>query len=155
MSSVSEMPEGMDSSDDRLKIYRSESTGSLEIPLAQSGVHAGFPSPADDFLEGSLDLNRLVVRHPEATFFARVEGDSMLGEGIAEDDLLVVDKAVEPYDGCLAVAYVDGAFTLKRVRIEPHRILLVPANPKYRTIEVSPEDEFAVWGVVKWILKQV
>ncbi|CVI66157.1 MULTISPECIES: LexA family protein [unclassified Alistipes] len=145
----------MEASDDKLKIYRPEPAGPLEIPLAESGVHAGFPSPADDFLEGSLDLNRLVVRHPEATFFARVEGDSMQGEGIAEGDLLVVDKAVEPYDGCLAVAYVDGEFTLKRVRIEPHRILLVPANPKYRTIEVSPDREFAVWGVVKWILKSV
>lgn len=127
----------------------------LEIPLAESGVHAGFPSPADDFLEGSLDLNRLVIRHPEATFFARVEGDSMKDEGIVEGDILVVDKSIEPYDGCLAVAFVDGEFTLKRVRMEPDKILLVPANPKYKVIEISPENEFAVWGVVNWVLKNV
>ena len=127
----------------------------LEIPLAESGVHAGFPSPADDFLEGSLDLNRLVIRHPEATFFARVEGDSMKDEGIVEGDILVVDKSIEPYDGCLAVAVVDGEFTLKRVRMEPDKILLVPANPKYKVIEISPENEFAVWGVVNWVLKNV
>lgn len=127
----------------------------LEIPLAESGVHAGFPSPADDFLEGSLDLNRLVIRHPEATFFARVEGDSMKDEGIVEGDILVVDKSIEPYDGCLAVAFVDGEFTLKRVRKEPDKILLVPANPKYKVIEISPENEFAVWGVVNWVLKNV
>lgn len=126
----------------------------LEIPLAESGVHAGFPSPADDFLEGSLDLNSLVIRHPEATFFARVEGDSMKDEGIVEGDILVVDKSIEPYDGCLAVAFVDGEFTLKRVRMEPDKILLVPANPKYKVIEIFPDNEFAVWGVVNYIVKK-
>lgn len=138
-----------------LKIYRPEINSPIEIPLAESGVHAGFPSPADDFLESMLDLNSLVIRHPEATFFARVEGDSMRDEGIVEGDILVVDKAVEPYDGCLAVSYIDGEFTLKRVRIEPDKILLIPANPKYKTIEISGDNEFAVWGVVRWILKSV
>lgn len=123
--------------------------------MAESPVHAGFPSPAEDFLEGSLDLNSLVIKHPEATFFARVEGDSMMGEGIVEGDILVVDKAVEPYDGCLAVAYIDGEFTLKHVRIEPGRIRLVPANPNCPTIEIGPDEEFSVWGVVRWVLKQV
>ena len=79
----------------------------------------------------------------------------MKDEGITEDDILVVDKAVEAYDGCLAVAYVDGEFTLKRVRMEPDRILLVPANPKYPTIEIAAGQDFAVWGVVKWVIKQV
>lgn len=138
-----------------LKIFRPETGTPAKIPLAESPVHAGFPSPADDFLEGSLDLNGLVVKHPEATFFARVEGDSMRDEGIAEGDILVVDKAVEAYDGCLAVAFVGGEFTLKRVRIEPGRIRLVPANPNYPVIEIGPEEEFAVWGVVRWVLKQV
>lgn len=142
-------------SDKPLKIYIPDDRMPFEIPLAESTVHAGFPSPADDFLEGSLDLNSLVVKHPEATFFARVEGDSMKDEGITEGDILVVDKAVEPYDGCLAVAYIDGEFTLKRVRIEPDRILLVPANPKYPVIEIAAGQDFTVWGVVKWIVKQV
>lgn len=138
-----------------LRIYRPETDAPLEIPLTGSTVHAGFPSPADDFSEGSLDLNRLVVRHPEATFFARVEGDSMRDEGIVDGDILVVDKAVEPYDGCLAIAFIDGEFTLKRLRIEAQRILLVPANPKYKPLEIRPGDDFAVWGVVRWIVKQV
>lgn len=141
--------------DKSLKIYAPDSHTSSDIPLAESSVHAGFPSPADDFLEGSLDLNSLVIKHPEATFFARVEGDSMQDEGIAEGDILVVDKAIEPFDGCLAVAYVDGEFTLKRVRIEPGRIMLVPANPKYPVIEIAAGQDFAVWGVVRWIIKQV
>lgn len=143
------------SPDKSLKIYAPDSHTSSDIPLAESSVHAGFPSPADDFLEGSLDLNSLVIKHPEATFFARVEGDSMQDEGIAEGDILVVDKAIEPFDGCLAVAYVDGEFTLKRVRMEPGRILLVPANPKYPVIEIAAGQDFAVWGVVRWIIKQV
>ena len=82
------------------------------------------------FSEGQLDLNHLVVKYPEATFFARVEGDSMKDEGIAEGDILVVNKSIEPYNGCLAVAFVDGEFTLKRVKMEPDKILLIPANPK-------------------------
>lgn len=138
-----------------LKIYCPGIDTSSEIPLVESTVHAGFPSPADEFLEGSLDLNNLFIKHPEATFFARVEGDSMKDEGITEGDILVVDKAVEPYDGCLAVAYIDGEFTLKRVRMEPDRILLVPANPKYPVIEIVAGQDFAVWGVVKWVIKQV
>lgn len=138
-----------------LKIYCPGTDTSSKTPLAESTVHAGFPSPADDFLEEPLDLNSLVIKHPEATFFARVEGDSMKNEGITEDDILVVDKAVEAYDGCLAVAYVDGEFTLKRVRMEPDRILLVPANPKYPTIEIAAGQNFAVWGVVRWVIKQV
>lgn len=141
-----------------IKLYRpgqDEADAAAAVPLAQSPVHAGFPSPADDFLEGALDLNGLVVKHPEATFFARVEGDSMQDEGIAEGDILVVDKAEEPFDGCLAVAYVDGEFTLKRVRMEQDRLLLVPANPKYPPIEITAENDFALWGVVRWIVKRV
>lgn len=141
--------------DESLKIYRLEEDPGRRVPLSESTVHAGFPSPADDFLEGALDLNGLVIRHPEATFFARVEGDSMQGEGITEGDILVVDKAVEPFDGCLAVAYVDGEFTLKRVRMKVGRILLVPANPRYPTIEIAAGQEFAVWGVVQWVVKRV
>ena len=79
----------------------------------------------------------------------------MKDDGIFEGDILVVDKSVEPYDGCLAVAYIDGEFTLKRVKIEPDKISLIPANPKYKTIEISPDNEFSVWGVVKWIIKSV
>lgn len=79
----------------------------------------------------------------------------MKDEGIVEGDILVVDKSIEPYDGCLAVAVVDGEFTLKRVRMEPDKILLVPANPKYKVIEIFPDNEFSVWGVVRYVVKKV
>lgn len=139
----------------KLGIYKPESNRVVDIPISESTVHAGFPSPADDFLEGSLDLNKLVIKHPEATFFARVEGDSMRDDGIEDGDILVVDKASAAYDGCLAVAFVDGEFTLKRVRFEAERILLVPSNPKYKTIEIKQDNNFSIWGVVGWIIKKM
>ena len=145
----------MNEYDKKLSVYKPDLDTSPRIPFAESGVHAGFPSPAEDFLEGTLDLNRLVIKHPEATFFARVEGDSMCGEGIDDGDILVVDKAAEPFDGCLAVAYVDGEFTLKRVRIGRDAVELVAANPKYKNIRITPDNDFTVWGVVRWILKSV
>lgn len=131
-----------------------EASDNHEVPLAASGVHAGFPSPAEDHIERRLDLNDLVVKHPEATFFARVEGDSMKDECIEDGDLIVVDKAVRPYDGCLAVAFIDGEFTLKRLRIHDGRVSLVPANGHYPIIEVTADNDFTVWGVVEWIVKR-
>ncbi len=131
-----------------------DTSGSRAVPLADSGVHAGFPSPVEDRIERRLDLNDLVVKHPEATFFARVEGDSMKDDCIEDGDLVVVDKAVRPYDGCLAVAFLDGEFTLKRLRMHDGKVSLVPANGHYPTIEVTSDNEFAVWGVVEWIVKR-
>lgn len=138
-----------------ITVFKPEQSDSFEIPFAASTVHAGFPSPADDFLEGTLNLNSLVIRHPEATFFGRVEGDSMIGEGISEGDILVIDRSIEPYDGCLVVAYIDSEFTLKRLKMKDNKVLLVPANPKYKTIEITPDNEFSVWGVVNFIVKKV
>lgn len=126
-----------------------------ELPMAASGVAAGFPSPADDVPALSLDLNRLVVRNPSSTFFVRVAGDSMRDAGIDDGDLLAVDKSLAAEDGSIAVCFLCGEFTLKRVRIEQGRLLLVPANERYRPIEVHPEEEFAVWGVVTYVIKKL
>ncbi len=138
-----------------MEFFRPEQAVKADAPLAQSGVHAGFPSPADDFIEQRLDLGRALVPHPEATFFARVEGDSMRDECIEEGDLLVVDKSVEAADGDLAVCYLDGEFTLKRIRLRDGTIRLVPANPRYKVIEVTPENDFSVWGVVTFAVKKI
>lgn len=99
----------------RLRLVRPDTSTHTELPVATSGVSAGFPSPADDHLDPPLDLNRELVRNPGATFFARVAGDSMQDDGIADGDLLVVDKSLEAYDGCVAVCFLDGEFTLKRL----------------------------------------
>ena len=101
----------------RLRLVRPDTSTRTELPVATSGVSAGFPSPADDHLDPPLDLNRELVRNPGATFFARVAGDSMQDDGIADGDLLVVDKSLEAYDGCVAVCFLDGEFTLKRLRM--------------------------------------
>lgn len=124
-----------------------------ELPVAGGAVKAGFPSPADDFLDSPLDLNRELVHNPASTFFVRVSGDSMAGDGIGDDDLLVVDRSVEPYDGCIAVCYVDGEFTVKRVRLEKGCAWLMPSNPKYQPIRVDADNEFLVWGVVRHVIK--
>ncbi len=117
-------------------------------PLVQALIEAGFASPADDWIEESLDLNRRLVKTPSATFFIRVKGDSMIGAGIHEGDLLVVDRSVQPAHNHIVIAVVDGGFTVKRLHIEGTRIELRPENPAYAPIAVAAEGELQVWGVV-------
>lgn len=138
-----------------LEWYKPEINTPTDLPLAESSVRAGFPSPADDHLEGRLDLTRLVVTHPDATFYARVEGDSMKDECVEDGDLLVVDKSLDPQDGNLVVSYIDGEFTLKCIRLTDDKILLVPANKKYLTIEIDPQSDFRVWGIVRYVVKKM
>lgn len=130
----------------RLRLVRPDTSTRTELPVATSGVSAGFPSPADDHLDPPLDLNRELVRNPGATFFARVAGDSMQDDGIADGDLLVVDKSLEAYDGCVAVCFLDGEFTLKRLRMGQGKIVLVPANKRYKPIEIGPGERFHGMG---------
>lgn len=138
----------------RLTFLRPDAaTPPCEVPVAGSSVHAGFPSPADDFLDAPLDLNREFVRNPASTFFVRVAGDSMTGAGIDDGDLLIVDKSVEPHDGCIAVCCLDGEFTVKRIRRERDVLWLQPANPAYPAIRVAAADELVVWGVVRHVIK--
>jgi DNA polymerase V len=118
------------------------------LPLYGSRIAAGFPSPADDHLEGPIDLNEHLVAHPAATFVVRVEGDSMVGAGIRNGDLLVVDRSLEPKSGAIVVAVVDGELTVKRLRIEKKRLWLVPENPAFPPIEVRENADLVIWGVV-------
>ncbi|MCD8266318.1 MAG: translesion error-prone DNA polymerase V autoproteolytic subunit [Prevotellaceae bacterium] len=139
----------------RLIIHKAETGTELPLGFADEGVRAGFPSPAQDYVQESIDLNRELVRHPATTFYARAVGDSMRGRGVGDGDLLVVDKSLEPWEGCLVVAYVDGEFTLKTLhRDEGGRcVWLMPANPAYEPIRVTEENEFVVWGVVTYNIK--
>ncbi|HEB77999.1 MAG TPA: translesion error-prone DNA polymerase V autoproteolytic subunit [Methylothermaceae bacterium] len=120
----------------------------LPLPLYGSRIAAGFPSPADDHQEDSLDLNAHLVKHPAATFFVRVEGDSMTGAGIHHGDLLVVDRALEPKPGDIVVAVVDGELTVKRLEARDGRLWLMPENPDYPPLEIREGTEFLIWGVV-------
>jgi len=134
-------------------VLRPDVSTPCEVPLAGSSVQAGFPSPADDFLDTPLDLNREFVRNPASTFFVRVAGDSMTGAGIDDGDLLIVDRATAPYDGCIAVCCVDGEFTVKRIRRAHGAMWLLPSNPKYPPIRVDASNELTVWGVVRHAIK--
>jgi len=130
-------------------------TDSFESGL--SSVKAGFPSPADDFRE-KLDLVKLLVRHNASTFFFRIDGVSMVDADMDEGDIIIVDRSIEPYNGCKAVCFIDGEYTVKRVEINGKGAVLLPcnsSNAKYRPIPVGPDDEFLVWGVVTWVIKKV
>jgi len=120
----------------------------LERPLYLSTVQAGFPSPADDYVEARLDLNEHLVHHPAATFFVRVAGDSMTGAGIYCGDILVVDRAIEPVDKSIVVAALHGELTVKRLRRNNDRVRLEPENPDYPTIEIPEGEDLVIWGVV-------
>ena len=133
---------------------------SLVLPVADGGIRAGFPSPAQDYLESGIDLNRELVKNPSSTFFGRVSGDSMAGAGIEDGDLIVIDKSISASEGDIAVCFVDGEFTLKRIHIEKKGrggevVWLVPENPKYRKIKVTQDQNFMVWGVVTYSIKKI
>ena len=124
----------------------------LSLPLFAARVQAGFPSPADDHLERSIDLNEELIQHPAATFFVRVKGESMHDAGIQSGDILVVDRSLAPTDRKIVVAMVDGEFTVKRFRNQDGRIFLEAANDQFPKIEISGDQELVVWGVVSFVI---
>ncbi len=138
----------------RLDIIKADTDTHVTLPYADQGIQAGFPSPAQDYITESIDLNKEIVKHPAATFYGRVSGDSMIEEGIEEGDLLVIDRSIEPEEDDLVVCCVDGEFTLKRIRIEPDRIWLIPSNETFDPIMVTPDNQFTVWGVVTHTIKR-
>jgi len=139
-----------------IKLIKGEFKEKLDLLFAP-GVKAGFPSPAEDYLHESLDFNRDLIRHPEATFYGRVAGDSMQDAGICEGDIAVIDRSVEPQDGDVIVAYINGEFTIKFLDLTHRKdgyIELRPANKKYSPIRIDENDSFEVWGVVIWVIKK-
>ena len=124
-------------------------------PLLATPVPAGFPSPADDYVEGRIDLNRHLIAHREATFFIRVTGDSMTGFGIHDGDLLVVDRAVEASDQSIVIAVLEGDFTVKQLCHAPEGYLLRAGNADYPDIRVGADQSLTIWGVVRWSIHEV
>ncbi len=135
--------------------YNIDSEDSFKSHLL-SDVKAGFPSPADDVRE-SLDLIKLLVKHKASTFFFRVNGVSMVDAAMNEGDIIIVDRAIDPYNNCKAVCYIDGEYTVKRVEIYDKGVRLMPANENntaYQPIEITAENDFTIWGVVTYIIKK-
>ena len=137
-----------------LSIHPIETLSKSGRPYVGKQISAGFPSPAEDYLENILDLNDLLVKHPNATFYARVTGDSMKDAGVDNGDLLVIDKSLEYRHNALAVCFIDNEFTLKRIRKVRQQLYLVPANPVYEPIAVAEDAEFVVWGIVTYVIKK-
>ena len=136
--------------------HKIDSDSSFESEIL-GDVKAGFPSPAEDIRE-KLDLIKLLVKHKASTFFFRVDGVSMVDSGMDEGDIIIVDRAIDPYNNCKAVCFIDGEYTVKRVEILNDKVRLMPANEKntkYQPIEITPENQFIIWGVVSWVIKKM
>lgn len=141
---------------DKFLPHKIDDTSSYESEIVGE-VKAGFPSPAEDIRE-KLDLIKLLVRHKASTFFFRVDGVSMVDSGMDEGDIIIVDRAIEPYNNCKAVCYIDGEYTVKRVEMSDKGVRLMPANENnraYKPIEITPENNFIIWGVVSWVIKKM
>ena len=123
--------------------------------LVEQGISAGFPSPADDFKEVRISLDKELVKNKEATFYAKVSGDSMIGAGLDDGDLLIIDRSLNPENGKIAICFIDGEFTVKRIRKEKNKIYLIPENKKYKSIEINEDNELIIWGVVQYVIKKV
>lgn len=134
-----------------INLFVSEQSSSEPIPYVD-GIKAGFPSPAQDYMDSSFDLNRELVRNPSSTFYGRVSGSSMVDVGIHDGDILVIDKSIEPADGLRAVCFVDGEFTIKTLSVTPDGLMLLPANPTFKPIKITDDNSFMVWGVVTYVI---
>ena len=139
--------------DTKLDIYSAYTKTLMPLPLIKSGISAGFPSPALDFVDLTIDLNRHLIKHPSSTFYGLVKGHSMKNIGIHDGDLLVIDKSLEPVNGKIAVCYLDGEFTLKRIQLEKTYCWLMPENEDYKPIKITEENDFLIWGIVTHVIK--
>jgi DNA polymerase V len=126
----------------------------LRRPLYSNRIQAGFPSPGDDYIEKALDLNEHLIAHPAATFFVRVSGDSMIGAGIHNEDILIVDRSLKAKHNSVVIAVLNGELTVKRLKIQSGRYSLVPENPAYSEIVITEAMDFRIWGVVTSVVHQ-
>ncbi len=137
-----------------LEFYTPDFSTELELPYIDAGLRAGFPSPADDFIEISIDINKEYIKNKDTTFFAKVKGNSMINAGIFDGDLLIIDKSLEPQNNKIAVCQIDGEFTVKRIKIEKDLIWLIAENEDFKPIRVTPDNEFLIWGIVTASIKK-
>ena len=131
------------------------SHGRLEAILINAGISAGFPSPAGDFKQERISLDKELIKNKEATFFARVSGESMINAGLEDGDLIVIDRSLEPTNNKIAVCFIDGEFTVKRLQVKKNKIWLNPENTNYKAIEVKEDNELIIWGIVTNVIKKL
>ncbi len=123
--------------------------------LIDTGISAGFPSTTEDITGEKISLDDTLIKNKETTFYAKVKGQSMINAGLNHDDLLVIDRSLEPSDKKIAVCYIDGEFTVKRLRVVQNEIWLQPENPNYPIIKITEDNDFLIWGIVTNVIKKV
>lgn len=138
-----------------LTFFTPETVEDASAQFFDTGISAGFPSPAEDFKEQRLSLDEELVKNKEATFYARVSGQSMIGAGLDDNDLLVIDRSLEPSNNKIAVCFLDGEFTVKRLRVKDNEVWLQPENPNYPIIKITESNDFVIWGIVTNVIKKV
>lgn len=138
----------------KLTFFNPDLQSELNIPFVAGSVSAGFPSPAADFMEHSIDLNKELSENPLATFYIRVKGSSMIDAGIDDQDVLVVDRSLEPQNNRIAICFIDGEFTVKRIQLEKDCLYLMPENRNYAPIKVTEDNQLVIWGMVTYIIKK-
>ncbi len=141
--------------DQKLSFYKPDYESELRIPFIPDGVSAGFPSPAADFMENNIDLNKELSENPLATFYIKVKGNSMIDAGINDKDVLIVDRSIEPQNNKIAICFIDGEFTVKRIKLEKDCLYLMPENSNYTPIKVTEENELIIWGIVTYVIKKM
>lgn len=128
---------------------------SRELPFITSGIKAGFPSPAADFDETRISLDKALVKNPDTTFYAKANGQSMKGAGIDDGDIMVIDRSIEPRNDKIAVCLIDGEFTVKRIKKTKEELLLMPENSDFQPIKINEDNQLVIWGIVTYIIKKV
>ena len=138
-----------------LTFFTPENLNTLGAVYFDTGISAGFPSPAEDFKQERLSLDNELIKNKEATFFARVSGQSMIDAGLSDNDLLVIDRSLSPAHNKIAVCFLDGEFTVKRLKVEKEEVWLQPENKNYQPIKITEENDFVIWGIVTNVIKKV
>ena len=138
-----------------ITIYIPETSQTIERPIVNEDIAAGFPSPAEDFKEVRISLDKELIENENATFYARVRGNSMIDANIEDGDLLVIDRSIETRNGKIAVCMIDGEFTVKRLKLENDQIFLMPENNAFKPIKVTEDNELTIWGIVTYVIKKV
>jgi len=139
--------------ENKLTFFKPDFESENLMQYIKDGVSAGFPSPATDFSENTIDLNKELCKNPLATFYIKVKGNSMIDAGISNGDILVVDKSLEPNDNKIAVCFIDGEFTVKRIKVDVDCMYLLPENPNYTPIKVTNDNQIIIWGIVTYVIK--
>jgi DNA polymerase V len=140
---------------EKLTFLKPEKGNNLGQWLVEQGISAGFPSPADDFKEIRISLDKELVKNKEATFYARVSGNSMENAGLSDGDLIVIDRSLNPENNKIAVCFIEGDFTVKRIIKKGRELYLKPENKNYKKIIIKEEDQLMIWGIVTYVIKKI